>query len=479
MNCPCLNYLAGAPIAILTIGAMIFLLLDLINVSFSRVFWGVAICALAWFAMFPSLDFPLTAFSGLYAADRLTFVFSTIVLGGTAFTLMLQDGALEGQKVTKSIDVDVMLLFAAAGGIALIAAQHLVVLFLALELLSISVYVLTALARGERASSEAALKYFILGSFSSALLLYGAVLIYGATGSMLLPEITKALLTGGAALSPMFMLGLGLLLFGFAFKVSLVPFHFWTPDVYQGAPTSVTMFMAVVVKAAAFGSFLRVFGSAFMPVYSSYNQIFWLLSILTMTIGNLVALRQQSVKRMLAYSSIAHAGYAMLGFLTLQNGGAGAVAFYMLVYAVMTIGSFGVLLAATLGTSAQYERDSFDSLAGFGWKRPWLGLAMTIAMLSLAGIPPLAGFMGKFQLFRAALSQGYTGIVIIAALNSLVSLYYYLRVPMVMYFKDGDDRTYAPLECGPKLALLLSTALVVYVGLFSEGFWNFAQHVLR
>jgi NADH-quinone oxidoreductase subunit N len=446
---------------------MTMLVLDLFGRCTNRLLWGISACGLSW--AFSCTQFYLNdeAFSGLVYVDGFTTVLHTIILVGTAVTLLFNHKQLGLQRAESSIDVDVLLLLAAAGGMVMVSAAHLIVLFVGFELLSVSVYVLTGIARKERASAEGALKYFLLGAFSSAFLLYGMALVYGACGSMSMSQIS---------ISPnpdnmMLVVGLGLMIFGFGFKVSLVPFHVWTPDVYQGAPVSIAGFMAVVVKAAAFGSFLRLMYMAFGEMSEVWTGLIWILSVLTMTIGNLAALRQRSIKRMLAYSSVAHAGYALIGFLAFGiSGGAEATLFYLIAYSLMTLAAFGVVLAATAGSDAQYADDDIESLAGLGFSHPFLGIVMTIAMLSLGGIPPLVGFMGKLYLFSAALNSGFVGLAIIAALNSVVSLYYYLRVLVLMYFSSERKTEWLPsknLELAPRMALGALTFGTVFLGLFS------------
>jgi len=422
--------------------------------------------------------------NGMVYADFYTFVLNSIILGGVFLTFLLKEDQQTGQRITSSVDVDVLLLLAALGGMVMVASSNLILLFLGFELLSVSVYSLTGLARKERASAEGALKYFILGSFSSAFMLYGMVLIYAATGTMEI-SLLKGLVS---ATNPMLLVGMGLMIFGLGFKVSLVPFHFWTPDAYQGAPTVVTAFMAVVVKAAAFGAFFRLMVSGFGSIQEVWVGTIWMLAVITMTVGNLLALRQTSIKRMLAYSSIAHAGYALMAFLATAGsagaalGGGGALLFYLMGYSLMTVGAFGVVLIATNNSAAQYDQDDINSLSGLGWSHPLLGITMVISMLSLAGIPPLAGFMGKFYIFSAAINAGYVGLAIIAALNSLVSLYYYLRILVVMYFGEKRTQTWSPAEnigFGPRLALMLSVLGTIYLGIFSTGFYAVAVEAVK
>jgi NADH-quinone oxidoreductase subunit N len=452
------------------------LLYDLFGKADS-IYWTMLACISGILFYFPQMVMPPSGFhagegslfGGLLDADGVSAFFGTLILIGTGLSSLLHYKQAAAQNASTSSDVDVLLLLTACGGMVMVSAANLIVFFVGFELLSVCVYVLSGIARKEQASAEAALKYFILGAFSSAFMLYGITLIYGATGSMDLLTIGKAL----TSTNVMGLIGIGLLLFGFCFKVSLVPFHFWAPDVYQGAPVSISAFMAVVVKAAAFGSFLRIMAEAFGGVAEVWTGLFWTLSVLTMTVGNLMALRQRSIKRMLAYSSVAHAGYALMGFLAFGNaGGAEAVGFYMLAYMFMTITAFGVVLVVSAGSEAQYDRDDVDSLSGIGWTHPFLGIVMTIALLSLAGMPPLSGFMGKLLLFTAAVNAGYVGLAVIAAVNSVISLYYYLGVVVTMYFSGDRKLSWsvpAEIPFGPSVALALSTFGTIYFGLFSDN----------
>ncbi len=477
-----LDFAAGFPIACLAFGASLIPLFNLLKLPLPRAVWSVTWLFVAWCFTWSYLfnDFTQRGLNGMVYADPLSFAFQTIILLGTALTVVLHARQFKAQKIEAlPADIDALVLFAALGGMIMVSAADLIVIFLGFELLSVSVYVLSGTARSEKASTEGALKYFVLGAFSSAFLLYGAVLIYGATGSMVLHEI------GARATNNNLMLlaGLGLLIFGFGFKVSLVPFHFWAPDVYQGAPTSLSGFMASVVKAAAFGAFLRIIGIAFGDVESIWRGGLWVLCVLTMTVGNLVALRQTSFKRMLAYSSVAHAGYALIGFIALKSGGGAATVFYLLAYTVMTIGAFGMALMVSINSGRQYEDDTIDSFAGAGWNSPFVGIGLTILLLSLGGMPPTVGFIGKLYLFQAAVSGGFSGLAVIAALNSLVSLYYYLYIIKVMYFGSqpvgdqvgGDSRLAIP---GEALAVIgFSVFATLYLGLFSDKFHSIATLV--
>lgn len=467
------------PIAAVAFFAIVLLLSGMYAQGMWRHLISFAGCLLGIYGSLFQYHLGGTSFGGLLYNDAFTALFNSLILGATLLVFMLNKDHLEAQRVKDSIDIDVLILLAVCGAMLMVASANLVVLFIGFELLSICVYVLTGLARKEQASAEAALKYFILGAFSSAFLLYGMALVYGATGSMELAGIAAK----ADARSPLLLLGIGLMVFGFGFKVSLVPFHFWTPDVYQGAPVSLAAFMAVVVKAAAFGSFLRVFAQGLGGVSEAWEGLFWVLAVLTMTIGNLLALRQRSIKRLLAYSSVAHAGYALIGMLALGGSqGAEAVIFYLAVYSLMTIASFGIVMIATAGTDNQYEADSFESFQGFGWKHPFLGLCMVIAMLSLAGMPPLAGFIGKFYLFASAIKAGYVSLAIIAAINSVVSLYYYLRVLVVMYFSEPTTDDIPPsfaLSSLPQVAVYFATFSLIYLGLFSAKWFDFVAEAAK
>jgi len=432
----------------------------------------IVACVTAWFYSIPFVAREGIGQGTLLYADKFTFYFNTVILFGTVITILLNQGSLKAQGVRDSVDIDLLVMLSSLGALVMVSGANLILIFIGFELLSVSVYALTGVARKEKASSEAALKYFLLGAFSSAFLLYGMTLVYGATGSMLLPTIAS----NADPSNMMLLVGLGLMLFGFGFKVSLVPFHFWAPDAYQGAPSSLAGYMAVVVKAAAVACFMRVLLFAFGDVSQIWEYSIWAFAAITMTVGNLVALRQRSIKRMLAYSSVAHAGYAMMGFLS--SAGVEAVGFYMLAYACMTMAAFAVVMLVTKDSDAQYDRDDLSSFAQVGWTHPLLGVVMTIAIFSLAGIPPLAGFVGKFYLFSSALNAGYTGLVIIAALNSVLSLYYYLRVLVVMYFSQERVVSWQPsssISFASRLALFIVTVGSIYFGLFSDSYLSIAR----
>lgn len=462
------DIIAALPLLTLVTFSLSMLTLDLFGKCSSRLVWLIAAVGSSWVMAFPHLYLDGTALNGLVYVDGVSFILYSILLGSALVTFLFNHEYLGKQRVESSFDIDMLLVLALCGAMVMVSSAHLIVLFIGFELLSVCVYVLTGSARKERASAEGALKYFILGAFSSAFLLYGMSMVYAASGSMLLADIATQITPDNI----MLLVGIALLIFGFGFKVSLVPFHVWTPDVYQGAPVSIGAFMATVVKVAAFGSFLRVMYVAFAGIEETWTGLLWVLSAVTMTAGNLVALRQQSIKRMLAYSSIAHAGYALIGFLAFGPArGAEATMFYLATYSLMTLAAFGVVLAVTAGSRAQYSEDSLDSLSGLGWTHPFLGLTMTVAMLSLAGMPPLAGFIGKLYLFSAAVQAGFVGLAVIGAINSVVSMYYYLRVLVVLYFAKERKLDWSPPEkvpAIPRFALLAVTFGTIFLGLFAD-----------
>jgi NADH-quinone oxidoreductase subunit N len=398
-------------------------------------------------------------FQDTLRADRYALFFTLILCGGALLTLVMSVDFLREQPLPAG-EYHALVLLSLAGMIFLAAANDLIVIFLALEIMSVAVYVLAGLFRREVRSTEAALKYFLLGAFASGFLLYGIAFFYAAAGSTRLDVIAHAVARDG--LGPFALLGIAFVLVGFGFKVALVPFHVWTPDVYEGAPTAVTALMAVGVKAAGFAAFTRVFMAALGGAAASWTPVLWLLAALTMTVGNVTALVQRSVKRMLAYSSIAHAGYALVGLVAATKDGGAGLLFYLATYVFMTFGAFAVLIA--LGRRGEPNEDLSD-WAGVGFRHPVLGLSMAVFMLSLAGVPPTAGFAGKFYVFSAAIDAGYVGLAVVGVLNSLVSVYYYLGVLVAMYMTEGTRAIPTPSSRPYLLAtILVSVVATLLIG---------------
>jgi NADH-quinone oxidoreductase subunit N len=374
-----------------------------------------------------------SAFTESFLLDDFALFFALVFLLVGALTILSsiqyvrQHGIHEGEYYA-------LILFATVGMMVMAAANDLLVFFLGLETMSVAVYVLTGMWRSSARSSEAAMKYFLMGAFATGFLLYGIALIYGATGSTNLNVIAERLVEQPRDW-PLYLVGGGfLLLVGFAFKIGAVPFHFWVPDVYEGAPTPVAGFMSVAVKAAAFAAWARILMHKLSPLDSDWVVPLSIVAVATMTFGNLLAIGQSSVKRMLAYSSIAHAGYLLIAIVVGEEWGGMPLLFYVAAYAFMTFGAFAVLSSLADDTG---PRESYSDLAGLGFKRPLLGLTMSLFMLSLAGFPPLGGFVGKFYVFRSAVLSGHLALAIIGVLNSLLSVIYYLRVIVAMYMEEG------------------------------------------
>ena len=419
---------------------------------------------------------PESAFGGSLALDRYALFFDVVFCLTGALTLLMSMDYLHTIGLGGG-EYYVMLLLAVVGMMLMGSASDLIVLFLGLELMSIAVYVLAGIWRPELRSSEAALKYFLLGAFASGFLLFGIALAYGAFATTTLGSITGQLPMLPAEQRPLALGAMGLLLVGFGFKVAAVPFHSWAPDVYEGAPTSVTALMAVGVKAAAFAAFTRVFLHTLGALTLDWSWIVWGLAVLSMTVGNAAALLQRNIKRMLAYSSIAHAGYLMVGMLGGGEEGGAAVLYQLLAYSVMSIGAFSVVIA--IGRRGEPNEDIAD-YAGLGFRYPFLGLCMSIFMLSLGGIPSLAGFTGKFFLFSAAIEKGYVWLVIIAVLNSVVAIYYYAGVLVQMYMGEGTREVQGVAHRPYLLATLLFTAAAtVVLGIFPSWAFELARSAVE
>lgn len=378
-------------------------------------------------------------FSKMLAADYFSNLFNVIFLVATALVALASFKYLIREGIDYA-EYYSLLLFACFGMMLLASALDLIVFFIALEIMSIAVYVLVGFRRADVKSNESALKYFILGSAASAVFLYGVALVYGGTGSMNIHEISNFFKTHQST-NTLTALGLLLIVVGLLFKVAAVPFHMWMPDVYEGAPTTITSFMTTGLKAAAFAAFLRVFVGlgymdALLPADSQhYRGVLWISALLTMFIGNIVALTQRNIKRMLAYSSIAHTGYLLVGILagSRSESGYGPVVVYIMAYVVMNLGAFGIVSALADRGDHYTELQDFS---GLGFKRPVLGFAMMIFMLSMAGVPPTAGFIGKYLIFNSAIQAGEISLTILAVLCSAISAYYYLRVIVYMYMRE-------------------------------------------
>ena len=468
------DFLHALPILFVTGWALVTLLADALGKNRSARLWplaamglvmGMAVTAWSW----ATHETPAVGlFGGMLVTDRFALFLDMSFLAAGLITVLLTGPYMKHQR-TAFGEASSLVLLVISGMMMLVHSSDFVMLVIGLETMSMGVYALVASWSGNAKSAEAGFKYFIMGAVGSAFLLYGIALVYGATGQTSLMALKAS--AGSTVGSPLYTLGMLMVLGAMGFKVALVPFHGWTPDAYEGAPTTVTGFMAAAVKAAGFGAMIRVFMLAFGDdgfIYGTtgWANILWVLAILTMTLGNIAALRQKNIKRMLAYSSISHAGYILIGVISagvIKGADMGPVLYYLLAYTFTTLGAFGVV--AWLG-DAENERVELSDWHGLGAKHPVAALAMTLFMLSLAGMPPTAGFFGKFYIFKTALGHsGLVSLVIIAALNSVVSIYYYLRPVVAMYFFEAED-TPNPVRSGAMTsALVIAAVFVLLLGL--------------
>ena len=412
------------------------------------------------------------AFGGLLIVDGFATFFRVLVIVVGILTILPSYRFLARQDAETS-EYHALLLFSIAGQCLMVAANELIMVFIGLEISSIASYVLAGYLRDDKRANEAALKYFLLGSFATAFFLYGVALIYGATGSVNL-SMVRASITGANAPAPVFVgVAAALMFVGLGFKVSASPFQIWAPDVYQGAPTPVTAFLSAGPKAAAFAIFLRIFMTAFEPIGNGWEPLVWISALLSMTIGNFAALLQSNVKRLLAYSSIAHAGYVLVALTARSEVGTAAAMFYLAAYALMNIGAFAVVSHLS-GKGERYQ--SVDDFAGLGQKQPMTAAMLSIFLLSLIGVPLTGGFFGKFYIFKAALESHLVWLTVLGLLNSAVAAYYYLRILVMMYMHEpGEAVTDAePLSPGMSAALILSALGTLFLGIFPSWVLEFA-----
>lgn len=419
----------------------------------------------------------IESFSGSVILDNFATFFKMIFLLAAGLAVLISDQYMEREGCNHG-ELYPLILFTVVGMMLMASGTDMMTIFLGLEVMSVSLYVLAGFNRTNKKSNEAGLKYFLLGAFSTGFLLYGMALIYGATGTTRVYKIAS--IVGQMTLPSaniMLLAGMLLMMTGFCFKIAAAPFHMWTPDVYEGAPTPMTAFMSAGPKAAGFAALLRILLVAMPTMQIEWSQLLWVLAVLTMTVGNITALRQDNIKRMLAYSSIAHAGYALVG-LTAGNGtGAAGILFYMLSYSFMNIGAFAVIiLVAKKGETNGNVMD----FAGLGFKRPVLAVVMTIFLFSLAGMPPTAGFIGKFYLFSGAVQKGYLWLAVIGVLNSAASVYYYLRVMVYMYMKEPTEEfEWAQVTAPVALALIIAVAGSMIPGIVPSVILEYAQQAVK
>jgi len=464
----------GAVLA-LSLGTLLLLLLEFLPAragsSRSAVVSLLVLLVSGW-AVFVVRDARRELFGGMFVHDGFTVFFTLLFCAVGVMAVLLSWDYVKRTRINQA-EYYALLLSATLGMVIMAASNDLITIFLGLELMSLSLYVLVGFRRSHLESNEAALKYFLLGAFASGFLLYGIALLYGATGTTNLSRMAAFLSESPLRSSHLLVAGGLLLLTGFAFKVAAVPFHMWTPDAYEGAPTSVTAFMAAGAKAAGFAALLRFGLRAMGGVPGEWTPILTVVAILTMTVGNVTALLQTNLKRMLAYSSIAHAGYVLVAVVAGGPEGASAALFYLAVYSFMNLGAFGVL--TVMGRGGQ-ERVLMADMAGVGFRQPLLALAMTVFMVSLAGIPPTAGFMGKVYVFGTALKAGFLPLVIVGVLNSVVSVFYYLRVTVAMYMQEPQGEPTEVSWAVPGIvALVVAVALTLWWGVQAGALLEQAQ----
>ncbi len=470
---PPISLVVLAPSLIVVVTALLVLLLDLLPPRDHKAHLGTVTLAGLVAALLATLLLwggRGRGFRDMVILDNYALFFHLVIAYAAALIVLLSMDYLQ-RTGGESGEFYALVLFSTSGMLLLASAGDLIVVFLALELMSLSLYVLVGLFTRRREAGEASMKYFLLGVFASAFLLYGIALVYGAAGSTSLDRLAAGV--AATPRDPLLIAGLGLILVGFGFKISSVPFHMWAPDVYEGAPTSVTALIATGSKAAVFAALIRVGGAALRGVQADWTAALWVLAALTMTVGNVVAIAQSNLKRMLAYSSIAHVGYMLVGLVAGGAAGAGAVLFYLLAYMFTTVGTFGVLtLCERAGEEAVHVRD----YAGLARRHPLLAFTLALFLLSLIGIPPLAGFVGKVYLFGAAVRAGFVWLAVIAVLNSAVAAYYYLRVIVYMYMReaDGEAAGLAPSFAGG-LALTVALIGVILLGVVPAPFVDLAQ----
>ena len=462
-----IDLIALAPVLVLSIFAMLILVLDLwggrnksLLVFTSLV--GLLMTAISAFAKYP---IPAYSFNDSYVVDHLSLFFICIFTISSALAILLSVEYNEREGI-RAGEYYALILFCTVGMILLASSTDMIMIFLGIEIVSICLYVLAGIRRNDHRSNEAALKYFLLGAFATGFLLYGMTLVYGSTGSTNLFKIAEFVKNPSAQSNPLLMMGLVLLVIGFGFKVASVPFHMWAPDVYQGAPTPVTAFMAVGPKAAAFAAFFRVFADTFPEMSSSWEMLLSIIAVLSMFVGNLGAIMQTNIKRMLAFSSISHAGYILMAVIAKNSLGSSSLLFYMLSYAFMTFGVFGIVII--LGRKGE-ENLEIKNYSGLAYKHPVIALSMTIFLLSLGGLPPFAGFVAKFYLFSAAIQEGLLTLVIIAVLNSAISFYYYLKVVVFMYMKEPEAEFKISLTPITLFVVFISVVGTINLGIFPNS----------
>ena len=470
-----INWQLLMPELVIALTLLIVLVFDLFD-SISKAVLGWVTIVGAGIALWVSIQMHQagtvgTQFNDMFKVDNFSLFFNIVFLVSTILVALISMSYL-GKDDRKQGPYYLLILLATLGMMLMAAGNELIIVFLGLELMSLSLYVLASYFRDNPASSEAGMKYLLLGAFASAFFLYGIALIYGGAGTTSIPAIAEAITAANK--SPLLLAGMFLLIVGFGFKVAIVPFHQWAPDVYEGAPTTIAAFISAGPKAAGFAAFLRIFMEALPNLQVEWSGVVIVLAMLTMTVGNVVAIAQTNIKRMLAYSSIAHAGYVLIGLAAANNDGISSAMLYLLVYCVMNIGAFGAVI---LAKTEDGESLMISDYAGLGLRKPLLAMFMTIMLLSLAGFPPTAGFVGKFYIFKSAVQSGHIWLVIVGAINTAISAFYYLRVVVTMYMREPEEElSFASYPGTLIVGLVLAAIGVLLIGILPSLMLNPAQN---
>lgn len=470
------DWLTLIPELILIGTALILLLVDAFSRRASRASapWVAALGATVGLVAAAFLwNNPRSGFLGMVVNDNFAVLVNVAVLAGTALAILISVEYVRREEFPQAEYYSLMLL-SATGMLLMAASTNLIMVFLSLEVLSIALYVMAGFARTRARSQEAGLKYFLLGSFASAFFVYGIALVYGSTGTVDLAGIASAVAGGGVFSSPVLIAGAGLLLVGLGFKVAVVPFQMWTPDVYEGAPSPVTAFMSVGSKAAAFAALARVFLFALDGVRPEWIAAVWVIAALTMAVGNIVAIVQDNIKRLLAYSSIAHAGYILVAVTAGNELGIQSIPFYLIAYTFMNLGAWAVVTAVT---KKGEEAVGLADYSGLFWRHPVLAGTMGLFMFALAGLPPTSGFMAKFYVFAAAFEAGMIGLVIIAVVTTIISAYYYLRVTVIMFMQRPKEPPVVTIPLPLAAAIAIAAVATIWLFLFPNSTGAFTASV--
>jgi NADH-quinone oxidoreductase subunit N len=458
----------------LALFGMILLVADLL-VESKRVLGYIALAGIAWSGFFLWRLYPVDvpAYGGLLIVDPFAWFFKLIFLIAAALSIAISFKYLDIEREQHG-EYYALILFATMGMMFMVGAMDLITLYIGLETMAIATYILVGFLRGSPRSNEASLKYFLLGAFSSGILLYGFSLLYGIAGSTRFNAIAEALAQRSIT-DPLAMMALVTVSAGMFFKIAAVPFHQWTPDAYEGAPTSITAYMSVAVKAASFAMIVRLFMIALYPLRPQWIVIMSVVAVLTMTIGNIAAITQSSVKRLLAYSSISHAGYILLGLVAAGETGMTAIPMYLLVYTFTNLGVWAVVVALR---RKDVIGEHIDEMSGLFFKHPIVSVAMLIFMLSLAGIPPTAGFIGKYYLFAGLIDTNHNLLAVIAVLNAAISMYFYLRIVVAMFMRDATEKTGLSLSPGLVTTMAIALIFTLWIGLYPDPFIAMARHAV-